>query len=471
MAEEPRVRRNIDRLSADELSNYQHAITKLKEISQHNPDSIDGYTYFRLLHDSTTKGPCEHKNDTFLPWHRAHLYLWEEALRRSDPPRTMNVTQPYWDWSALPSGNRYPRAFEDPDSVLFHLRNDTAICRQQNGDNCERLPYPRELLESTRLNMPKWSAPIGDDPLLSFGGVAGGESDCRSPLGPGYGALEQPVHNNMHGSYVGGDMGNSSTAARDPIFWAFHTYIDLLWYQWQQVQGHEVNTDLEARLCGLFKDREHTNRFQVKNVLDPTKLGYTYDYAPGEPPPSITRTDKERFFVSHPAVDFVLSGRKSPEAVRTLEVTIPNKGFKEARLIFTGVKASQPFSYEADIYLTPPDEEFQPKDVEFRERYLVDLLYMWQAHHHAVASDLDRGRHEHEAHTLNVAVDLGRTLDSLADAHAGETWRVWVALTASIDAPSARDTHAERFGAAAAEAPGGTIADHMDFRDLMLRVD
>jgi tyrosinase len=91
LATTPRVRKNIDSLTPQELANYEHAISKLLEISTNDPESIDGYTYFEQLHDGDL-GPCEHKNDTFMPWHRAHLFLFEEALRRSDPPRTETVT-------------------------------------------------------------------------------------------------------------------------------------------------------------------------------------------------------------------------------------------------------------------------------------------------------------------------------------------------------------------------------------------
>ena len=94
MAAQPRIRRNIDSLTPAELADYEHAFAKLKEISDADRESIDGLQYFTDLHN-TMLGPCEHANDTFLPWHRAHLFLFEEALRRSDPPRTSNVTLPY----------------------------------------------------------------------------------------------------------------------------------------------------------------------------------------------------------------------------------------------------------------------------------------------------------------------------------------------------------------------------------------
>ena len=35
----------------------------------------------------------------------------------------------------------------------------------------------------------------------------------------------------------------------------FHCYIDLLWAKWQP--NHTTDTDLDARLCRLFKDRDH----------------------------------------------------------------------------------------------------------------------------------------------------------------------------------------------------------------------
>jgi hypothetical protein len=74
-----RTRKNIDTLTAQEVADYEHGFAKLKEISDANADSFDGLTYFQNLHNSML-GPCEHANDTFLPWHRAHLFLSEEAL-------------------------------------------------------------------------------------------------------------------------------------------------------------------------------------------------------------------------------------------------------------------------------------------------------------------------------------------------------------------------------------------------------
>jgi hypothetical protein len=476
MGEQPRIRRNIDTLAPEELADYQHALAKLHEISDRDPESIDGYTYLEQLHDGS-QGPCEHANDTFLPWHRAHLYLFEEALRRSDPPRTSDVTLPYWDWSALPSGERYPAAFEDQNSILYNpTRNEQRICRQPGDGDCQRLPYPRDYLETSVLSLSTWSSPLEVEPVPSFGGAAGGESDCVSAFGPGFGKLEQPAHNGMHGDYISGDMGDPSAAALDPIFWSFHAYIDLLWWQWQQIPGHQVDMDLEARLCGLYKDREHqpANRFRVQDVLKATELGYTYQYTPGTLPPAHlgVGAGEERLFATHPAVDFAVSGRKAPELVRSLDVTVPRQGLTSARLVVTGLKVPWSFSYGVDIYLTPADEEFRPEDVEFRERYLIDLLFVWRHHLHGHAGRAD---HSHgqpgplEPHALDVAVDVGQAVGSLARTHPGQEWRLWVALAAVTDkGVGAGGDLALRASAGRAR---DTLAKSMEPDDLTLRVE
>lgn len=434
MAAAPRIRKNIDSLTPDELADYEHAFSKLKEISQADPASIDGLQYFQDLHN-TLLGPCEHANDTFMPWHRAHLFLFEEALRRSDPPRTANVTLPYWDWSALPSGSRYPTAFENSDSVLHHpFREDKRVCRTAGQDECDALPFPRRFLEQTALDKSAWSVGDPAQSSMSFGGHAGGQMDCQGQFGDGFGALEQPAHNTMHDGFVSGTMADPGASAEDPMFFSFHCYIDLLWSQWQE--RFEVDGDLDARLCGLFKDREHTddNRFRVRDTLDHERqLGYVYEYTPGPAAPERREVRAAAPFPTHPALDVVTSARSTPALVRTLELTVPSPDSVDgASLQLTDVKVTTPFSYGADIYLTPAGEELRTEDRAFRERHLADVLYFWKAHH------------AHGDHTHVISLDLGRVLRSLARAHAGERWVVSVALTASTTS----------------SGPGGGAHDH-----------
>jgi len=468
-----RIRKSIDSLTGAELADYEHAFAKLKQISEADPSDIDGLQYFQDLHN-TMLGPCEHANDTFMPWHRAHLFEFEEALRRSDPPRTANVTQPYWDWSALPSGSRYPKAFENPDSVLHHaFRRDRPICRAAGEGQCDALPFPRRFLEQSAFTQTVWSAADAGDSAFSFGGHAGGQMDCQGQFGAGFGALENPPHNTMHDGYVGGTMADPGASAEDPVFFSFHCYIDLLWAQWQK--DNETNTDLNARLCGLFKDREHNTRYVVSDTRDTETMGYVYEYTPGPVAPVPREARAEAPFPAHPARDVVASARNRPALVRTLELTVPKPGVDVAKLHLGDVKVTTPFSYSADIYLTPAGVELRTENHEFRARYLADVRYIWKSHH------------AHGDHTHNMTVDLGRIVRALANRHAGESWVVSVALTASDGGqlghggghghgehePAGADHGIERAAPAwvAAAAPAA-VADPaaMDFGELALEL-
>lgn len=455
MAAAPRIRKNIDSLTPEELADYEHAFAKLREISDADPGSIDGLQYFQDLHN-TMVGPCEHANDTFLPWHRAHLFLFEEALRRSDPPRTANVTLPYWDWSALPSGTRYARAFENTSSVLHHVfREDTEVCRTAEATQCDALPFPRRFLEETVLNKSDWSNPVANQSSMTFGGHAGGQMDCQGQFGAGFGALEQPAHNTMHDGFISGTMADPGTAAEDPIFFSFHCYIDLLWAQWQE--NFETDTGLDSRLCGLFKDREHLeeNRFHVRDTLDTeTQLGYVYEYTPGEVAPGLVVA--AAVFPTHPALDVVTSARNQPALVRTIELIVPQPGVQEALLRLTDVHVTTPFSYGADVYLTPAGEKLRTEDRSFRQQYLANVLYFWRSHH------------SHGDNTHDITVDLGRAVQALARSHAGEQWTVSVALTASGSGDGHGGGHGGHHRATAAEA--ADPAEVMNFGDLTLDV-
>ena len=495
-----RVRKNIDALSASELADYEHAVQKLYEISQADPNSLYGYLYYQAMHDDASVGPCEHGIETFLPWHRMLLWVYEDGLRKSDPPRTANVTLPYWDWSQPPSGSRYPKAFEDTSSVLYNLdaggqpagdtRNTTPICQPGQGPSsgCQRLPFPRSYLEQDVLSVAQWSSTEeSNDP--SFGGGSDGKGSC-DPGGSGfigYGVLEQPAHNTMHAGYVAGYMANPSTAAQDPIFWSFHAYIDLLWEQWQQMTGHTVDT---CHTCGLCWNTPNPDYplYKVQDVLNiaGADLGYSYDYTPPPPiadgsPLGIAGT--EELFPTHPAKDFALSGVKEPETVRTMEVTIPDTEVSDGKMRMTGVKVATPFTYSGDVYLTPPGVEFNPQDPDFREKYFADLFTVWRAHEghdehtgHGHGGHEDHGGHEgHEGHDMgngtsstrqiDIVVDLTPELRSLAQSHAGETWTVSVALVVQPDEQASGDM----LGAAPSDDSGPRESVDFDSMRLELR--
>ena len=80
-------RRDINMLSDSEVADYIHALDILRQRSAADPDDQTGYDFQAGLHNDPLIGPCEHKSDLFLPWHRAHLYYFEQLLQQSDLPR------------------------------------------------------------------------------------------------------------------------------------------------------------------------------------------------------------------------------------------------------------------------------------------------------------------------------------------------------------------------------------------------
>src|SRR5262249_41210412 len=149
----------------------------------------------------------------------------------------------YWDWTSPPSGARFPAPFEDSASPLF-------------DDGRNSTPTSTPFYDKATI----FSVINQSTPWPKF---AGGPKSS-----PFYGALEQPYHNAMHSTFVGGDRGAPSFAALAPIFWSFHAYIDLIWDRWQRV--HQMApTCLDCPLRGLPAEKTAKDLIHVD-----TQLGY-----------------------------------------------------------------------------------------------------------------------------------------------------------------------------------------------------
>ncbi|MCI5165902.1 MAG: tyrosinase family protein [Candidatus Electrothrix sp. GM3_4] len=400
-----RIRKNIDSLSDAELSDFEYAVLKVKQISEDDPESKDGYDYFAALHNDIDVGPCEHGRETFLPWHRAHLWEFENALRRSDPPRTSNVTIPYWDWSQMPSGNRFPEIFEDTSSPLYAVgRNPSSV-----GN---KVPFPWSLLKNDVLSVSKWS---GND---SFGGAKEiEESNCGTHGRGGYGELEDPAHNSMHFTYIGGAMGNPESAAEDPIFWVFHAFIDLLWWKWQQQPGHSVDTGFNFRLCGLVRNSATGERWVVKDTVatDLPPLGYSYEFTE----PALIPISP----LHHPAAEMIAEAARPVVQLKTMDFNIPNTEPGRSMLSLEGIANLNQNSFDLLVFLTPQGQAVNPRSPAFVQEHLVELLSIWQVH-------FQHAHHNSEHATMDRRVDLTDALKELSKNHSGEIWTVSVAAVA-----------------------------------------
>lgn len=124
----------------------------------------------------------------FLPWHRALLYHFEQAMQEIDSRATLC----YWDFG---------RARGVP-SALSNFYGMSRSRRRPGSSNA--LPTIQEIRRV-----------MSQDNYDDF-------SNQLSRL-----------HDRVH-VWAGGDMVAIPTSPRDPLFWPLHTFVDYLWSLWQE---------------------------------------------------------------------------------------------------------------------------------------------------------------------------------------------------------------------------------------------
>lgn len=346
-------RKNIDALTPTELDNYKHAVGILRQRSVASPAAQDGYVYQARLHNiirahpDGSAGACEHGSEQFFPWHRPHLSGFEKLLRASDPPRTADVTIPYWDWTKPPTGRMVPTAFEDTASPLFNSgRRASGSPPTWSGDDI------RDMVRE-----PLWDVFAG------------------RPKGPNqsYGDFELGPHNTMHGS-IGLTMGNPSTASNDPIYWSFHAFVDLTWSRWQRLHQQTFG-------CGSCKLWLEPNNYTVDQTLSTKDWGYEYDYDFEPDGPAVT-------LVAAAGTSTPLPMTESTERSASAEISVAPSDKRK----FVKIEKVMPLadaSYRIQVYVHPADVKLAGLSDQQRQQYLVRTVTIWQsAGHHPEASDV-----------------------------------------------------------------------------------
>lgn len=357
VAGETRTRKNIDQLTPQEVADYGYAISILRKRSEVNPNDPAGYDYQAALHNADrthpdgTVGSCEHGSEEFLPWHRIHLLLFEDLLRASDPPRTSNITLPYWNWQENASGKRFPKAFEDTASPLFHAGRWGVDAGPAQWD-------PADI--AVAINEDDWNLFAGD-----------------AKPAPSYGYLELHAHNTMHGT-IGPTMGDPGTAAEDPIFWSFHSFIDLTWARWQRLNSQTAQNG--AATVWVEPESRTVNQMIVATM----DLGYLYEFD----------------FAADGEAEIQMAGTRTTNALSpdrvglramTTSVAAPIKEGARRLLKLVGVSPSLEASYEILVYVHPAG--FDPLaggPSSERDGFLIDRLVIWKGRaghgHHGGAS-------------------------------------------------------------------------------------
>lgn len=458
------LRKNIDDLTAQELAAYEHAVQILKDRNQADPFDREGYYWQAWIHNcmrvfvpdqtasaegfnpricrfgqppagysAANPGMCEHGKDIFLTWHRAQLFYFESLLRATDPegltgPSTKNVAIPYWNWTRAPSGVRYPTAFEDRTSPLFHEQ------RQHN-----------KLTEAERRRLGQATNPALTAQLIYRGdwSLFGGFPQTH-PTG-GKGVFESAQHDAMHFWYFGpnSDMANPTTAALDPGFWSFHAYIDLVLEFWLQENGDGEMTSLDQFLRatqpksvtpapGHRDGAGVPSMGQSRIYLDLSELGYGYEVLPADALPSrqalTALLGAAATFGQSAQSPFALlagDGFNQPElgaptqiAQLPIAVTEDNR---DAVVRFTRPGGAADVSFGVDFYFHPRDVTPDMDDQAFRQRYIYASRAYWGS-----------GRTPDQMMMppqKPLSLSMTDAIDSLLDGDAGSVWTLTAVVT------------------------------------------
>ncbi len=252
-----RHRPNIAEMTAPQVAELRTALAKML-----NTRDDRGYHHWAGIHGLPLPMYCDqaHGRPAFLPWHRAYLYRFEQALRDTGH----DVMLPWWDWTrdrevppayaeeARPNGSPNP---------LHSVRIDELALRQgREGRGDERSLMLAERPDTYREpNLPGTHLPTASEIKRVIG-----YSDFQR-----FTFNLDDFHGNVH-IWVGGHMTDIPYAAYDPLFWAHHTMIDRIWRIWQL---KHPQSSFPAHLHDQVMEPFHLT---AGRVLDPTELGYDY---------------------------------------------------------------------------------------------------------------------------------------------------------------------------------------------------
>lgn len=200
------VRREIRDMTKEEIVRFQHAVAQLRLKS---PDRIwEQFCELYMIHRMHASG-----TPFFLPWHRYFLRQLEQKLQEID----CGIVLPYFDfttdvrnfsqailWQVNYFGSNGNK--NDADCVLEHPFGDSKAwepCLTRQFNTSVQLPTQIEI-----------ALALASDDFMEM-------SMC----------LETCVAY-LH-AYVGGDM-MTANGPYDPVFYAVHAHIDMLYWYWQK---------------------------------------------------------------------------------------------------------------------------------------------------------------------------------------------------------------------------------------------
>ncbi len=246
-----RYRLRVSVPTSDQMIKFARAMRAIQDISDNRR-----YNFIAGIHGAPSHYCWHHqfsrrsdvRAQVFLPWHRAYLHALDLALNDFSDD---DIAQPWWDWTTLRDvpDSYSATQIDGRDNPLRRFRMNLGLPNGPLRRNTRRRPGRNPFVDLPTAR--EFENAIDDDDWSSF-------SDKL-----------QGLHDDVH-VWVGGDMGSTTAAAYDPIFYAHHAMVDRAWYLWQLKHG--INNIPNALLDFVLEPFA----LNVRDVLDTRTLGYEY---------------------------------------------------------------------------------------------------------------------------------------------------------------------------------------------------
>jgi hypothetical protein len=256
------------------LDTYARGVTLMRDLDDDDPRSWVWAANTHGIPPGTPTRPtwaqCAHGSVFFLPWHRAYLAWFEQTIR--DLTGDDDWALPYWDYTV--PGDVADRSLPVEFGVETRTVGGQVVENPLFVDGRNAGAIPRQDVDIVgALSERRF--------VRSFPrGFGGRDPDTTNGL------VEMEPHNFVHGD-IGGLMGFTTTAGRDPIFWLHHANIDRLWEVWRGLSGSITVTDpggastlLATRWRSavfVFGDPGSPSTYPMDDIEDPDALGYAYE--------------------------------------------------------------------------------------------------------------------------------------------------------------------------------------------------
>ena len=425
----PLVRFDLRKLSDQDILDLRQAYQALYDISETAPGDRRGYWAIAAGH-GYTQDLCHIDANTFLPWHRAYIYVFEKMLSAALQAKRGDdgvLTLPYWNWTTTDPEtddvNGIPKVLTDADYV--------------DPDDNQTKPNPlasarsRYRVEISNPDQPFTKRFVSPGFAQQIPGLAQQISNYLTlPQFQNFRVFQSVFDSGPHGAihvWVGGlddpdapteagDMMQVVSAAYDPIFWLHHCMVDKVWYDWQKING-DTTVPGWIRFRGVYS--VDNQPWTVEDTLDTEGL-FNYQY--GELPiggnfPVVPTGDEEVPLPTTIPVDIGQAPAGATSAILEFHDMQPPKQ-----------------SYELRVFVNTEEAPDASTPLTSEAGYAESIFFFGHGdcpgapghcNPNAEARDEYDQRGKHPLSRRNYTVDLTQTLTSL---ETGTQVRLWFVL-------------------------------------------